>query len=540
MSWINHDPRRCRAALESTKRPVVLDLETTGLLRHHQIVSAGLLVDEQVHILFARSGHITIENLPMTVFREALRPLERPELVVIGHNLPFDLGFLRREGIRVQGEARDTLKLLRLLDQDRGGAEDMASKRQPRRDLKAPAGAPSALDYRLKHVVAQLLGIRMPHFPGSILLAPYPVHARYLSCDLLGTRLLHDHLWQRLTDMERNYYRELVAPLIPVLLDLNEQGVAADPEFICKECDRLEGVMENLSSAHQHKHGIALGMDARQMGAWLFGRLGLPVWKKARQGKRWVPSLDTKTLKSLWEYTEDPVARDSLGRIQAYRQAASLLVRLRSLLKYVDPHTGRIHSSFSDRQASGRISSTYPNLQQLAKPKEIDGQLIRCRNALRATPGFELAIFDIAQADIRVLAHAVESFPVSAAEHRHRLRQQRQELLGTQLAPFRGFLASCRNPAFEDEEDDEELEFSPLLPADLAEDFRQADGDFYTRRPARILNRPPKDKKERNRFKSIILGIVNGKGPGSLARTWAVTIRKPLATWRPSSGPTPR
>ena len=41
MIRLNHDPRCCRAALEATRQPVVLDLETTGLTRWHQIVSAG-------------------------------------------------------------------------------------------------------------------------------------------------------------------------------------------------------------------------------------------------------------------------------------------------------------------------------------------------------------------------------------------------------------------------------------------------------------------------------------------------------------------
>jgi hypothetical protein len=57
-----------------------------------------------------------------------------------------------------------------------------------------------------------------------------------------------------------------------------------------------------------------------------------------------------------------------------------------------------------------------------------------------------------------------------------------------------------------------EPDFDPAMPADLAEDFRRPE-DFYTTAATRILGRQPKDKAERNRYKAIILSIVNGLGP---------------------------
>src|SRR5437868_6410429 len=119
MTRVSHDPGECCQALTRTGSPVVLDLETTGLTRTDRIVSAGLLVDDVAYVLFARSAHVSVTNLPQAEFLDALRPLERADLTVIAHNAMFDLGFLLREGIRVGGEVHDTLKLLRLLDQDR-------------------------------------------------------------------------------------------------------------------------------------------------------------------------------------------------------------------------------------------------------------------------------------------------------------------------------------------------------------------------------------------------------------------------------------
>jgi DNA polymerase I-like protein with 3'-5' exonuclease and polymerase domains len=61
------------------------------------------------------------------------------------------------------------------------------------------------------------------------------------------------------------------------------------------------------------------------------------------------------------------------------------------------------------------------------------------------------------------------------------------------------------------------------MPADLAADFQDSSGDFYTTAVRRILGRDPVDRRERNRFKVIILSVVNGQGPPSLAKALNVS-----------------
>jgi DNA polymerase I-like protein with 3'-5' exonuclease and polymerase domains len=197
-------------------------------------------------------------------------------------------------------------------------------------------------------------------------------------------------------------------------------------------------------------------------------------------------------------------------------------VRLRALAQHIGQTTGRIHSSFDDRQATGRVASSYPNLQQLAKPRTIAEQEVRSRNALRASPGFELAVFDIGQADIRVLAHGVESLGRSTEEHQNALRQQRRARLEAQIGTFDCQRAALRNPLFVGEHK-APPPFNPTMAADLAKDFRDTQGDFYTTAVKRILGREPKDKQERNRFKVIILSVVNSMGPPSLAKDLGCT-----------------
>src|SRR5262249_47608393 len=199
--------------------------------------------------------------------------------------------------------------------------------------------------------------------------APYPIHATYLACDLLGTKALYEYLWPRLSARERGYYQAIAAPLIPMLLEMSALGVKADPAFIEAEGQRLEAFLARLSQEHQARFGVILGMNQQQMTAWLFQTLRLPALKQRRAGRHLMPSLDSKTLQMLQQITDSQDARASLQLILDYRQGASLLVRLRSLGKHIDRQTGRIYSSFDDRQSSGRVSSTHPNLQQLARAR---------------------------------------------------------------------------------------------------------------------------------------------------------------------------
>ena len=377
------------------------------------------------------------------------------------------------------------------------------------------------LDYRLKHVAAQLLNIHMPEFPGQIELAPYAVHTPYLTSDLVGTRRLYEHLWPRLSRSERHYYQRLVGPLVHVLTKMTVRGAPASLRFIQNQSAELSAMIEQLSNEHQQQHGVALGMDARQMTDWLHRRLGIPVLKQRRSNKGWLPSLDAATIKQHRQLNQDPRIDDSLATIQQYRQAVSLLTRLRSLSPHVDRRDGRIHAGFDDRQSTGRISCSEPNLQQLAKPQEVAGKTIRSRDVLAAPAGFEFVACDIGQADVRVLASAVENFPFSSEEHQHRLRRERDALVLDHVGPYLSAIDACRNPNYRSQPQPRP-QFTPHRTCRLAEDFRTP-GDFYAKAATRMLGRPPRDKAERNFFKPIILSVINGKGPPSLARDLGCT-----------------
>lgn len=95
-------PRQCRAALAATRSAIALDVETCGLGRQDRLVSVGLLIDGIAYVLFV--GSRVVPNVSSEDLLFALEPLTtRKDLTIIGHNVQFDIGFLCRHGIKIEG-----------------------------------------------------------------------------------------------------------------------------------------------------------------------------------------------------------------------------------------------------------------------------------------------------------------------------------------------------------------------------------------------------------------------------------------------------
>jgi DNA polymerase I-like protein with 3'-5' exonuclease and polymerase domains len=507
---VSHCPRALAQALAGTAGPVILDIESTGVDKQARTVSVACLADRQAFVLPVRSLHASAPNLPVSTLTQALAPLlARKDLVLVGHNLAFDLRVLAADGITAACRVRDTLKLLKILDPDRGPSD----KQRARVDRRDP---PLLLGYGLKDAVRQILGVRLLEFPGQAALLPWTELRRYSVSDLAGTCALYRHLWPRLSRQSRRYYEALVSPLSPLLLDMTLAGIQTDADFLTQEASRLRGLFEAISEQHHAQFGRPLGMSARELRRWLFSELALEPTKPGRTRGWREPALDDEAIEQLLAATTDPRARRSLELLRAYRQLAEALKTLGTLAGHVG-RDGRIHALLDDKQTSGRVSCTVPNLQALAKRQSIAGTDVRVRNALVATPGHVLVAFDAAQADIRVLAAMTELCRESTPRLVERLERRRLARSTPILRRLRRLLHRYINPQHRRRRTWNGRVFYPWLPKNLANDFRLP-GDFYSRVFQRLFGRPPRDKAERNWFKPIVLAIVNGKGKESLAR----------------------
>ena len=519
---ISHDPRRLRDELSRATGPIAFDTETTGVKRHNHLLSVGFRIAGVNHLLFThRCPHSSIRHYGLgdDALREALRPLaERPDLTLLGFNLPFDVRMLWRGGIPFIGEWRDCLALLRLHDQDRSQTpkdddDDDRGDRgtRARIDLRSPGG-PRRKNYKLKDAAAELCGIRPLYTPSRVMsLVPYATHATYLAHDLFVTERLHEVLWSQLDPIQQRYARRVLAPLLGVLTKLSETGVAADDSFIDGESARLQVLMSNLAATHRIRHGVDLSQLGDQgLRNLLYKTYGLPVLK----GPSWKGSIDAGTIQRLTEYAEGPL-KDSLALIAGYRLAKDLRARIASYGEYIDSASGRIHSQFSFKQSSGRISSLKPNLQQLARSKKIMpgtefATAVQSRNVIVARPGNILVAADIDQADVRSLTHAIASCGVDTATHKAHLLARREAQLGPVIAPF-CIQDQCLTPNFQVQSAQAPPSFDPDAPSRLVEDFRADRGDFYSIVASNITGKSiGEEDPERQIFKTVLLGVING------------------------------
>ena len=189
-------------------------------------------------------------------------------------------------------------------------------------------------------------------------------------------------------------YREIELPLCPVLYHMETRGVAIDRETLARFGQMLA---QRIEAREQEIYGYANQVfniqSTRQLGEVLFTQLGLPPVKKTKTGY----STNAEVLEKLAD--KHPI----VPAILDYR----MLTKLKStyadgLLKVIGPD-GRIHTTFQNMvTATGRLSSTEPNLQNIPVRTELGAEI---RKMFVPRPGWVLVDADYSQIELRVLAH---------------------------------------------------------------------------------------------------------------------------------------
>jgi DNA polymerase I len=188
---------------------------------------------------------------------------------------------------------------------------------------------------------------------------------------------------------------EIEMPLIEVLADVERNGVKLDTERLAEigrgmeeRIDQLEGEIFELAG-----HEFTIG-SPQQLGEVLFKELGLT---KKRRGKTGF-STDARVLAQIRDEHE------IVPKVESWRELTKLKnTYLDALPDFVDPETGRIHTTFSQvAAATGRLSSINPNLQNIPIRSEIGRPV---RSCFIAEEGMRLLSADYNQVELRVLAH---------------------------------------------------------------------------------------------------------------------------------------
>ena len=195
-------------------------------------------------------------------------------------------------------------------------------------------------------------------------------------------------------------YETLERPLVPVLMQMEREGILVDRAVLARLSQEFGTSQAAIETEIHRMAGTPFNIGSpKQLGDILFGQMGLQGGRKTATGA-W--STDSDTLDEL-AAQGIPLAQ----RVLDWRQLAKLRSTYTDALQtYINPQTGRVHTSYSMAATStGRLASTDPNLQNIPVRTE-EGR--RIRTAFIAAPGHKLVSADYSQIELRVLAHVAD------------------------------------------------------------------------------------------------------------------------------------
>lgn len=190
-------------------------------------------------------------------------------------------------------------------------------------------------------------------------------------------------------------FNQIEIPLIEVLGEMQVNGMMCIEEVLQQFGEMLKTEIQKLTEEIYELAGEEFNINStQQLGKILFEKLGLPTRKKTKTGY----STDVATLEKLANKHE------IIPKILEYRTLAKLnSTYVEGLIPYINPKDNRIHSYFHQTiTATGRISSTEPNLQNIPSREELGKNI---KKAFIPQKGYVYIDADYSQIELRVLAH---------------------------------------------------------------------------------------------------------------------------------------
>ena len=189
---------------------------------------------------------------------------------------------------------------------------------------------------------------------------------------------------------------EVELPLVEVLARMERTGIAADTQYLSELEAHFAAEVKAAAQAAYEVVGREFNLGSpKQLQEILFGELGLPKTKRIKTGY----TTDAEALQGLYAQTDNAL----LAHLLRHRDVAKLKSTVDGLLKSVSDD-GRIHTTFNQTvAATGRLSSTDPNLQNIPIRTE-EGR--RIRRAFKVGPDYEsLMSADYSQIEMRIMAY---------------------------------------------------------------------------------------------------------------------------------------
>ncbi|MEJ2738504.1 MAG: DNA polymerase I [Dehalococcoidia bacterium] len=379
-------------ATQETLDSLVQQLKTAGEFAiDTETTSTNAMTAELVGISLASTpgeafyipvGHRTlseITQLPVEQVLKKLRPLiEDGAVRKIAQNGKYDMIVLSEHGLPFDNLQFDTMIAAHLAGEKTLG-------------LKALAFNKLGIEMT---PISDLIGKGAKQVPMSMV--DIEKAADYACADADMTLRIKQLMEPELVSEElRDLFRDVEMPLVPVLVDMERNGVALDTGQLKNMSESIGGDMKRLEQEIFGHVGHVFNINSsQQLSDVLFRELQLSKPRKTKSGY----STDAAVLETL--RGTHPV----IDCILEYRQLAKLKSTYTdSLLALINPRTGRVHTSYNQAGTStGRLSSSEPNLQNIPVRGEMGRKI---RRAIIAQPGWSLISADYSQIDLRALAH---------------------------------------------------------------------------------------------------------------------------------------
>lgn len=241
-------------------------------------------------------------------------------------------------------------------------------------------------DYEFTDIAREQLDILIDDKTEELQKSFYECYVAYASADIL---------YNKLQDMEMaKLFDEIEMPLVFTLYEMEKNGVKVEALALKVYGEQLAVKIAELEDRIYGQAGEEFNINSpKQLAVVLFEKLGLPYGKKTKTGY----STSAEVLEKL--APDYPIVSDILE----YRQLAKLKSTYADGLAHYIQEDGRIHGHFNQTiTATGRISSTEPNLQNIPVRMEL-GRLIR--KVFVPEDGYVFVDADYSQIELRILAH---------------------------------------------------------------------------------------------------------------------------------------
>jgi DNA polymerase-1 len=381
------------------QKSFVLDIETTTrepMATDIVGFSLGLGDGEAYYVPVGHAPRLEdAAQLPIDAVLAKLAPLlGRADVAITGHNIKFDYVVLANHGIELSGVEFDTMIAAFLVGEGGG------------------SGRPEEGNLALDWLYARRFNDELPDRPAllghggkkadRITIDKAEISATGdLACACAdAVSRLRKALAPEIAEkgMEQ-LFNEIEMPLVSVLARMELAGVAVDTGSLHEMGESLSQEIHHLEE-EIHKnvgHEFNIGSPA-QLSEILFEEIGLPKTRRLKSGAH---ATDKDSLESMRD------AHPIIDLIFSYRELTKLKSTYLDPLPFlVNPKTKRIHTEFNQAgAATGRLSSSNPNLQNIPVRGEIGAQVRRAFVARDVGKKPQLLSADYSQVELRIMAH---------------------------------------------------------------------------------------------------------------------------------------